>query len=62
MKENQSNKKKNLSEDELLDMSGGNSSSRSPLPQKRCSIYKNKKDCERSSNCQWDEQRKTCRI
>ena len=59
MKENQSSKKKALSEDELLDVTGGDTMGMrlpnfGPMP---CKKSKDEKGCNKKEHCKWNTSR-----
>ena len=62
MKENQSSKKKALSEDELLDVTGGDIMGISlpnfgPMP---CKHSKDEKGCNKMEHCKWNTTISSC--
>ena len=58
MKDEQNNRKKSLSDEELLKVSGGHGQ----LPDLPCSTFKKQKNCEGwDGTCVWDEATSTCK-
>ena len=62
MKENQSSKKKALSEDELLNVTGGDMMGMrlpdfGPVP---CSRSKKEKSCKKNEHCEWNTASSSC--
>lgn len=58
MKDERNNRKKSLSDEELLKVSGGHGQ----LPDLPCSTFKKQKNCEGwDGTCVWDEATSTCK-
>lgn len=61
MKENQSSKKKALSEDELLDVTGGDLMMRLPdFGPRPCNKSKDEKGCNKKEHCKWNTTISSC--